>query len=207
MPDMNDKFDGDHARIRVSTGKYFHLFKDGGQEVDIMSIANALSRLCRYTGHLRDGIEIYSVAEHSVLVAAIVKAMGGSPQTQLAALLHDASEAYLADIAAPFKPHVTGYHEVEEQIMSRIRDKYLLPPDTHPYIKKADWYALFIEAPQILVDLDEDELATWAGAGEGHIEESKQYWTQVQCWLPSLAKMQFLAHFARLQDEIMEGNW
>ena len=64
-----------------------HLFDPGGgliganflnelhydpSQIDIIKIARSLSRQCRYIGHLRPGIEHYSVAQHCVLVSEIV---------------------------------------------------------------------------------------------------------------------------------------
>lgn len=69
-------------------------------QVDIMDIAHALSLINRFTGHT---IRPYSVAEHSLLVADICAMEGQSPITQLAALLHDAHEAYTGDMSSPVK--------------------------------------------------------------------------------------------------------
>lgn len=47
-----------------------------------------------------------SVASHSVTVANDLRRRGHPPAIQLQGLLHDACEAPLADLAAPFKRHV-----------------------------------------------------------------------------------------------------
>ena len=41
------------------------------------------------------------------------------PQVQLACLLHDASEAYLADITRPVKEHLASYLELEARLQRR----------------------------------------------------------------------------------------
>ena len=61
----------------------------------VQEIAESLSRICRFNGHL--GWE--SVATHSIRVARAVGHM--PPRVQLAALLHDAHEAYIGDIPGP----------------------------------------------------------------------------------------------------------
>lgn len=205
MPDRNDKFVGDQCRIRVTGDRYFHLFSDDPNEISLDAIATATSRLCRFTGHLLPGIEIYSVAEHSILVSHIVEQMGAPPDVVMQALLHDASEAYLADIAAPFKGHVEGYHSVEDRIMERVKEHFLLPQKTDPRVKLADWYALFIEARQI-VTFDEEVLKTWQGYAE-HGAESWKYQNTVKCWLPSMARVQFLMRFAVVQDMMLRAPW
>lgn len=79
-------------------------------EIDIRDIALALARQPRYVGHT---FQTYSVAEHSFWVARLVErwatqpevAMGKPPRRGLvlAALLHDASEAYTGDVSRPLK--------------------------------------------------------------------------------------------------------
>lgn len=201
MPSKTDQFLGEQCRIRVIGNRYFHMHSDDINEVTLEAIAGATSRLCRFTGHLIDGIEVYSVAEHCVLVSYILEKMGAPASVQFQGLMHDASEAFLADIAAPFKGEIGSYYEVEERIMSRIRERYLLPEKFDYRVKLADWYALFIEARQIVLQ-DERELSTWLGYEE-HGEESAKFGMRVQCWLPSMAKIQFLARFADLQDKML----
>lgn len=205
MPSEKDVFKDNQCRIRVAGGRYFHMHSDNPNEVDIRAIARATGRLCRFTGHLRNGVEIYSVAEHCILVSHILKAMGARPEVQFQGLMHDASEAYLADIAAPFKGEIGNYYAVEKKIMDRIKERYLLSPQFDERVKVADWYALFIEARQILDDISEEELATWQGY-ETYGEDSQHYHISVNCWLPSMASIQFLARFAELQDAMLGGD-
>ena len=202
MPSSTDKFVDDQCRIRVTGDHYFHMHSDDPDEISLQAIANATSRLCRFTGHLLDGIEIYSVAEHSVLVSAILEKMGASPEVIFQGLMHDSSEAYLADIAAPFKGELGAYYAVESKVMRRVKEHFLLPDKFDYRIKLADWYALFIEARQIILS-DEDELATWAGYEEFG-QRSLEFQTPVQCWLPSMAKVQFLMRFAQVQDMMLK---
>jgi hypothetical protein len=182
----------------VYGGGYFHLNSGDISEIDILSIASATSRLCRFTGHLIDGVEIYSVAEHSVFVSHILERMGAPPSVMLQGLMHDASEAYLSDIAAPFKGVIGNYYGVEDAIMERIKDRYLLPRKFDSRVRLADWYALFIEARQ-LVCPNEEELKTWQGYEE-YGKSSREYDLPLHCWLPSEGRKQFLARFALVQD-------
>ena len=201
MPGRQDVFQDDQCRIRVIGGHYFHMHRDDPNEVSLEAISSATSRLCRFTGHLLDGIEVYSVAEHAVLVSHILEKMGAPAHVQFQGLMHDASEAYLADIAAPFKGEIGNYYTVEDRIMLRIKDRFLLPDKFDYRVKLADWYALFIEARQIVLP-DEEELSTWQGYEE-HGEKSKEFQTPVQCWLPSMAKAQFLMRYAVLSDKML----
>lgn len=64
-------------------------------------IAHSLALQCRYGGHCP---RFLSVAEHSLLVAEVVARE--HPELALAALLHDAAEAYVGDWPSPLKKRV-----------------------------------------------------------------------------------------------------
>lgn len=88
--------------ILTSHGREHYLTGAGQQlnQPDISEIAHALAQINRFTGHCK---RPYSVAEHSVLVATIAASEGASTSAQLAALLHDAHEAYTGDVSSPAK--------------------------------------------------------------------------------------------------------
>jgi 5'-deoxynucleotidase YfbR-like HD superfamily hydrolase len=87
-------------KIKTFTGKRFDLVDPDPATVDIVDIAHALSMQCRFTGHCR---EFYSVAQHSVLVCNQVASLLAPAKVTLAALLHDAAEAYTGDLSRPAK--------------------------------------------------------------------------------------------------------
>jgi uncharacterized protein len=126
--------------IRTFTGKRFYPLQPRLQDIDITDITHALSLQCRFTGHC---ICHYSVAEHSLLVASLVP-----EEHQLQALLHDASEAYLTDVARPVKhsPEYTFYRKVEKHVQSLIYEYFNCDPEEAPELKKADDAALGLEA-------------------------------------------------------------
>jgi len=82
-------------KIVTYTGKVFDLLNPQPETVCIEDIAHALANLCRYTGHVR---EFYSVAQHCILMAD-----ANLPGDSLQKLLHDAAEAYIGDMATPWK--------------------------------------------------------------------------------------------------------
>lgn len=86
----------------TATGQDFHLTGHAalGNQIDLQDIAHALAQINRFTGHTT---RPYSVAEHSMLVADIAAHHGATPMVQLAALLHDAHEAYTGDVSSPVK--------------------------------------------------------------------------------------------------------
>lgn len=111
-------------------------------DIHIEDIAHSLANQNRFTGHLKQPV---SVGEHSLRVAALV-----SDGLKLEALLHDASEAYLADIARPLKKAPDfgeTYVRFEEKLEDAIAFRFNLPlrAAMHPEIKEADQLALEAE--------------------------------------------------------------
>jgi hypothetical protein len=86
--------------VQTASGLAFRLTEPRREDVVITDIAASLSKLCRFTGHVRD---FYSVAEHSVRVAEVVAEIEPDPLAQCYGLLHDAHEAYLGDFSTPLK--------------------------------------------------------------------------------------------------------
>lgn len=128
--------------IYTFTGRTIRPLDPDPDDIVIEDIAHALSQQCRFTGHTQ---EFSSVAEHCVRVSWLVPA-----NLALEALLHDASEAYLSDIARPVKKapgFAETYLKYEAQLERAIATRFGLPErdEMHPEIKKADQYALEAE--------------------------------------------------------------
>ena len=77
-----------------------------GRPVALKDIAHQLALINRFHGATN---RPYSVAEHSLLVAEIARRAGATPIVQLAALMHDAHEAYCNDLASPVKAAVNSH--------------------------------------------------------------------------------------------------
>lgn len=175
------------------TGRRFYPLDPRPEDVTIEDIAHALSNVCRWGGRVR---EFYSVAQHSAHVAQIVERT--HPQHALRALLHDAAEAYLGDIATPIKRmiHVgerdgdtREFQYVEMDLMECIHEALGLPlyvtNKVERAIHDADAIALATEARDLMGGL------TWPGmvaTNEPTIEPLS----------PRAARTQFLSMFRRL---------
>uniref|UniRef100_E6QWC1 Phosphohydrolase n=1 Tax=mine drainage metagenome TaxID=410659 RepID=E6QWC1_9ZZZZ len=107
------------------------------EQINIMDIATALSRECRYAGHAS---HFYSVAQHSVLCSRIVL-----PELAIEALLHDAAEAYLKDIPSPLKALLPDYKLLEARFDRAIREHFGLPELHSSAVKEADNILLVTE--------------------------------------------------------------
>ena len=132
------------AWIQTFSGRKFHLLDPHPSEVFIEDVAHALSLLCRYTGHVR---EFYSVADHSVRVSQVC-----DPQDALAGLLHDASEAYLADLNSPLKhsPEMSRYRTAERRVQTAIAERFGVPAKKPPSVEVADRRLLVTEKRDLL---------------------------------------------------------
>jgi 5'-deoxynucleotidase YfbR-like HD superfamily hydrolase len=97
--------------IQVSYGGKFHYLNPEPEEIYIEDIAHALSLNCRFNGHTE---RFYSVAQHSCMVAKHVMEYSQNPIWGLAALLHDAAEAYIGgpkwDLEEYFEPYKEKIH-------------------------------------------------------------------------------------------------
>ncbi len=90
--------------------------------IEIRDIAHALSLMARANGHFP---RFYSVGQHCIHCCEEAYARGYDRRVQLACLLHDASEAYLADITRPVKQYLKRYQEIEKVLQDCIFQKYL----------------------------------------------------------------------------------
>lgn len=130
--------------MQTFTGRKFWPIDPRPEDICIEDIAHALSMMCRFNGHCN---KFYSVAEHSVLVSRAVP-----DEYALWGLLHDAPEAYIADIVKPAKPYIEGYAAVESRLMDAVCDAFGLSRDEPVQVKAADCAVLADEAGQIMGD-------------------------------------------------------
>jgi uncharacterized protein len=123
-------------------GGRFHLLDPRAEDVRIEDIAASLSKLCRWTGHVR---KFYSVAEHSVTVSEILP-----PRLQLAGLLHDAAETYIGDISRPMRIAVGSLDRVEAPIERVIAAKFGLAWPMPAEVREADNIVLATELRDLM---------------------------------------------------------
>ena len=92
------------------------------EKIHIEDIARSLSRQCRFNGFIE--AELYSVAQHSVLVSN--EARLHDIAVALPGLLHDAAEAYLHDWLGPFKnlPQLQFLRELESMWMGAVEKRF-----------------------------------------------------------------------------------
>jgi hypothetical protein len=151
------------------------------EDIDICDIAHALSNTCRFTGHCRT---FYSVAQHSVLVSKIMP-----EQDAKWGLMHDASEAYLTDIAKPIKCLLSNYAQAEETLMKCVAERFGLPWPMPQSVHLADITLLATEKRDLM-------------------PPGNRHWTcldgitpltdVIEPWEPREAERMFMGHFTNL---------
>jgi hypothetical protein len=176
--------------VQTYTGRVMYPLDPRPEEINIIDIAHALSNLCRFTGHVRT---FYSVAEHSVRVSNVCDV-----QDALWGLLHDASEAYLADMSRPMKRTSDFgplYHQAEARLMAVICEKYGLPQDMPESVSVADTRLLMTEKRDLMHGCNKP----WEDTGEP-IEGL------IFPWNPFMGERRFLERFASLTEPLIEAG-
>ncbi len=145
------------ARVwqRMLSGRRLDLIDPSPFDIEISDIAHGLARVARWNGQTK-GAHALSVAQHCILVEAIVSAMKPNldAKFRLAALLHDAPEYVVGDLISPFKAVMgASYKTFEDRIQRAVHIRFGLPPVLPPgvaqTIKKADKIAAYYEATQL----------------------------------------------------------
>jgi hypothetical protein len=164
--------------MQTATGGMYWPVDPHWSEVNIVDIALSLSKLCRFGGHC--GPDLYSVAEHSVLVSHCVP-----EEFAMQALLHDATEAYCMDIPRPLKKHIEGYAVIEERNWKAIALKFNLPYVLDKSVKTADNAVLAAEKQRVMVK-----------ARKWHMEdEIVPAMVPIRCLQPHAAAVYFLTRY------------
>ena len=203
--------------IQTYLGKEFYPLDPKLEDIHIVDIAHAISMKCRYTGHSRF---FYSVAQHSVLLTRYIRhelengAIGtwvdpnpghsdedaldvaGSlvkSPVQRWALMHDASEAYLPDVAGPIKAHINGFIEIENRLLEVIAERFKLgehPKDLSFYDRMMYW-----REREVLLDR-----VDWVALRQDvvPVPARMRLLVPIESWSPERAKNEFMHEFIML---------
>lgn len=167
--------------IRVRSGAWFDFLDPKPDQFTIEDIAGALSKICRFGGQIDC---FYSVAEHSVNCAEQASTDGLSVETQLALLLHDATEAFCGDVVKPLKIMLPEYDAIEARVEAVIAKKFGVDFGREkPFIREIDRAMLFAERRRMF-SADGGE---WPGERDTRVLP-----IEFVCWQPGDAERVFL---------------
>lgn len=168
--------------VRTFSGIYVNVINPTVDMFTIDDIAHALSNQCRFNGHLPKFYSVaqHSVMaaleiqkrhmicrmdmdmsdedfNHYCETLSTFKDIWDYPDPPLndlilSALMHDASEAYLADIPSPLKHHLDSYKIIEDQFMKVISEKFNFTYPLLPEIKVVDKKMLEYEWNNVMLE-------------------------------------------------------
>ena len=169
--------------METYTGQQFHFKGEiDPEEIHIWDIAHALSLLCRYNGHT---IKFYSVAEHSVIIALYLKALGYDDRIALTGLMHETSETYIGDLARPVKEVMPDFKAMEERIDIAVAKRFGTIWPFPQIVKELDTRILVDERVQVMNASNN----IW---GTDAIEPLG---VTIESWSPRLAESEFIETF------------
>ena len=174
--------------METFTGNRFYPEAPERVNYSLADIAHGLSLTCRFGGQIP---YFFSVAQHSVLVSCMV-----APEHKAWALLHDASEAYMADVPGPVKhsPGMEGYRALEARVMASIMATFGLPAEEPHEVKTADLLMMRNEA-KVLKMLHND----W------DIYPLHDLGVSIRAWSSARAEQEFLLAAKKAIDGVRHG--
>jgi hypothetical protein len=180
-----------HPSIQLASGVYYDFTDPCSTPLSIEDIAAGLSRVCRYTGQLGTHVDdnaVYTVAQHSVLASE-----NCAPGHELAALMHDATESVINDMASPLKQLLPCYKAVEDRCERSIFQTFGLPLELSPEVKLIDLIMLATEKRDLMPRIENDNKWTM-------LEGIDPLPFTIRPWTPAEARARFLARFAFLTE-------
>lgn len=187
------------ARMRTLSG-WLHPLAPRPGEIQIWDIARGIAATYRYRGQTD---QLYTVAEHSVLVSLYV-----APEFARQALLHDAAEGYLADIVGPVKitTPMRGFCAVEDRLAAAIYATFGVTPtaESNAAVHAIDKRVCSDEMPRLLRPgrlLADADLVHAAHMQACRAKYGEPLGAAIPCLPPAQAERLFIARFAELFAE------
>lgn len=174
-------------------GKPFWPMDPHPEDIDVETIAHALSMQNRFGGHLRVP---YSVAQHCLLASYF------QPDVEpFEKLMHDASEAYLQDVPRPIKRGLgmDEYNRIEDLWHKCLAAKFGF---TYPYsnaVKLADEVMLHSEAAAMMNKGPWHDIIDWTFIKQFKPDELPKF----KPMTPLEAELAWLTRF----HDLTNGKW
>lgn len=180
--------------MQTFTGRAFYPLAPRIEDITAVDIAHSLAMQCRYNGHVQ---RFYSVAEHCVLLHDWFLANPpefadelpqGVATLALAALLHDAPEAYIGDMVRPLKRSMPDFCAVDDALTALIYEAFDLPFSKIPAaVKDAD--------TRILLD---ERVALLGESPHSWNLDTQPLGVEIKAWSPDIAKWEYLSRLRAL---------
>jgi len=142
MKETHPLFNHD-GHINTYSGIKFNLLNPTKEQISIFDICKGLAHTPHFGGQTP---EFFSVAQHCLLVCDLMPPrFKRKPNLMMAALLHDASEAYYGDMLKPLKILLPKFNELEQNAMKVIFSVWDLDLELLKTVKPYDKEAQKIE--------------------------------------------------------------
>jgi 5'-deoxynucleotidase YfbR-like HD superfamily hydrolase len=185
------------------SGRRLDLLDPSPLDIEIEDIAHGLARVARWNGQT-EGPNIFSVAQHSLLVETVARArVRIDRRHRRAALLHDAPEYVIGDMISPFKAIIgDSYKSVEARLLAAIHLRFGLPPvlpaELTALIKAADRGAAYLEATRLAGFATAEAKKFFGRPPKFSAVVERDYLTP---WPADIAEQRYLDRFAKLADD------
>ena len=173
--------------IQTLSGRRVNPLDASPEDIDPADVARGLANICRFGGHTR---AFYSVAQHSAIVCDLLEEQGATPDELMAALLHDASEAYLGDLPHPIKHRSelgAAFKVAEKRLEAVIAERFGLP-DASARVKPLD-RALLATERRIFSDV------SWHWP---ELDGAEELDLEIEPWAPARALDEFTRRYERI---------
>lgn len=169
--------------IQLQSGAWFDFLDPLSTPVSPEDIAAGLAKQSRYTGHTL-GFVPYTIAQHCCIASDIAP-----PHLKFEALMHDAPEAVLGDIATPLKQLLVDYKVIEDMVSEAFAEWFNVSPKTLPEVKVIDIRMACTEKRDLMADVEQ-----W-----GMFDGIEPYDFRITPWAPEEAYFAWLERFSRLR--------
>jgi hypothetical protein len=177
---MSKVFGCNKNTIKLRSGRYLDLANPQPDQFEFADIAGGLSKICRFGAQIP---RWYSVAEHCLLCADIAVDDGLPLDTQIAVLMHDATEAFLGDVVKPLKIMLPEYTRIESAMEGAIAEKFQIDfGREEASIKQID-HAMLIAEWNAIFGVNGDR---WEGE-----DEARKIEIQPKCFCSEMAEREF----------------
>jgi len=171
--------------IQTLSGRRVNPLDAAPEDIEPGDIAQALSNICRFGGHSRF---FYSVAQHSVIVCDLLEERGAAPDELMAALLHDAAEAYLGDLPHKHRSELgAAFRVAEKRLEAVIAERFALP-DASARVKPLDRALLATERRTF-----SDVAWHWP-----ELDGAEELDLEIEPWFPARAREEFTSRYERI---------
>src|SRR5262249_28701501 len=185
------------------SGRRLDLLDPSPLDIEIEDIAHGLARVARWNGQTA-GANIFSVAQHTLLVDEVARRRFGEPDQRLALalMLHDAPEYVIGDMISPFKAVIgDAYKGIEQRLLAAIHLRFglpaALPRDVIRIVKTADQAAAYLEATRLAGFAPEEARRFFGKPPALSPRLEREYLTP---WSATVAEKRYLGLFHKLAE-------